>query len=116
MKELGPAATNVSQYLRIQLGCKTVLRSVLWGLQTTRCQGHRAITQHLVTSQKNSIRKILRIKRRQVHAGKLQSCLEWQICSLRRATKVTTEYDVDISQKLHSLKEAWAGHVARRAF
>ena len=87
---------------------KTVLHSLLWGLQTTRAQNIGCILERLLSCQKCMFRKMLKSKRR---PG--ETWLDWHKRSFRRVGEIMLEHNSNVLDKLHNLKQNWAGHCVR---
>lgn len=99
---------------RLKFWMLTVGRSMLWGLSTTRADVYNA--ERLAITQRNMVRRMLRIKRRPVDTEPtliLEPWVEWQIRSLRHAANVITENNSSIIQHLVQERRSWAGHISR---
>ena len=96
------------------LGCRlhfwerTVLPSLLWGLQTTRAQNSKTILNRLRSCQACMVRKMLKIKRFPNEAW-----LDWHKRSFRRVHELIQEHGISVTTKLEEAKRSWAGHCIR---
>jgi hypothetical protein len=96
---------------RLEFWRKTVEKSLLWGLQTTRHTS--AYVHRLASTQKMMIRKMIRIKRQPMGRGRLEPWVDWQVRSLRIAADIIGREGMSIGNTLHELRLSWAGHIAR---
>jgi hypothetical protein len=99
--------------LRIRFWAKTVLRSLLWGLETTRELTLEAQAK-LRSCQKWMVRKMLRLKRRPNKVGVgLEPWLDYHIRALTTAGKIVSDLGVCVLDNLSSNKQKWVNHVLR---
>ena len=98
---------------RLLFWAKTVLPSLLWGLQTTRSQNKASAYHKLLFAQKLQIRKMMGSKRKINDEGAAEKWLDYHIRTLRKALDVINDAGLNIHCKLQNLKESWAGHIAR---
>ena len=100
---------------KLSLWRKTVFRSLVWGLQTTKHNEHH--NERLSSCQKMMVRKIMGLKRRPVFQGDtkigIEPWVQWQIRSLQRAQTEIRTQNMDIGTLLLNERRSWAGHVAR---
>ena len=93
---------------------KTVYRSLVWGLQTTRHNEHH--NERLASCQRMMVRKLMGLKRFPIwHEGKKIGCepwVDWQIRSLRRAATEISKRNLTIGHLVDAERVAWAGHVS----
>ena len=95
---------------------KTVSRSLLWGLCSTRPDaGSHA---RLLSAQKYMVRKMLRVKRQPIGTyddGRriMEPWLDWQKRSMRQAGDCINEHNCSIVDSLAKERENWGHHVAR---
>ena len=104
--------SNAPLASRLQFWSKTVLPSLLWGLQTTRSQNKASAFHKLLFTQKLMIRKMMKSKRKIVD-GVQERWLDYHIRSLRATLDVIDRFGVNVHRKLHDLKTSWAGHISR---
>ena len=98
---------------------KTVYRSLIWGLQTTRKNEY--LTGLLSTCQKLMFRKMMRLKRRPIHDenGKhvgVEKWLDWQIRSMTKAGTEIVNNKVEMGKQIEHERQVWAGRVSRLGF
>ena len=95
---------------------KTVSRSLLWGLSSTRQDVHNH--SRWLSAQKFMVRKMLKISRKPIawleNGSKvLESWLDWQKRSMSLAGEVIKRTHTCISAALDLERLNWAGHVSR---
>ena len=101
---------------KVTFWMKTVYRSLIWGLQTSR--KNEFLTGLLSTCQKLMFRKMMRVKRRPVlneEGSKIgvENWLDWQIRSMTNAGTQILKHDVDMSKLMHKERQAWADRVSK---
>ena len=96
---------------RIKFWALTVLRSLMWGLETIR-PSHKT-HQRLKTTQRLMIRKMLRIKRKPVNQTDLEPWLEWQIRSMKLAGTIIKQHRINVADSIIDKRFNWAKHIAR---
>ena len=102
---------------RVFFWSRTVLPSLLWGLQTLRGQDNKAF-KRLSFCQSLQIRKMMKAKRRPIEgsrSGRLEPWLDWHIRIVRTATSVARSLNLCVINKLSTLTQSWAAHIARFA-
>ena len=100
--------------VRLVFWTRTVLPSLLWGLQTTRSHTHNSSFLKLLTCQKQQVRKMMKVKRRVVsEGGPLEPWLEWHIRSHKLAGEHINRLGINVFDKPHDLKRTWAAHISR---
>ena len=57
--------------------------------------------------------KMLKLKRRVMQPGLMESWLDWHIRSFRKASDSIRKFDCDILTTLDTNKRSWAGHLVR---
>ena len=100
--------SKASVATRIAFWNRTVLHSLLWGLQTTRAQDKGQVLNRLLSCQKCMFRRMFKRTRM---SG--ESWLDWHKRSFRHAGDLIREHNANIVDKLHALKRSWAGHCVR---
>ena len=102
---------------RLRVFKTTVLKSLLWGLETTR---HKLKHIELLnTTARLMVRKMMRLKRRPLTLSNegcpilWESWLDWQIRSMSSAGKVLKDNHASIDKLLPQNRIAWAFHVGR---
>jgi len=106
-------ASNAPLDVRLTFWSRTVLPSLLWGLQTTRAQKLDGAFKKLLSCQKYQVRRMLKCKRRPINEHEMEPWLDYQIRSLRTASAVIERAQINVLTKLQDLKRSWAGHIAR---
>ena len=100
--------SKASVAVRVKFWERTVLHSLLWGLQTTRAQDIGNTLNNLLSCQKCMFRRMFKRKRM---TG--ESWLDWHKRSFRHAGELIMEYNSNVLDKLQDLKRSWAGHCVR---
>ena len=96
---------------RLRFWEKTVLRSLLWGLASLRCENY--VSDRLACTQRSMFRKMLRLKRRPDTDGSPEPWLEWQIRSLGQAKALVDVHSCNIVNTFLETRTNWAQHIAR---
>ena len=102
---------------RLEVWKATVMRSLLWGLETTR--HNKKLVGLLITTQKNMIRKMMGLKRKPLSVPSdntpliLESWVDWQIRSLHSAGQVIRKNNASIDTFLNNSRISWAHHLGR---
>ena len=105
--------SNANMSCRIQFWAKTVLRSLLWGLQTTRALTREA-SSRLLACQKYMFRRMAKVKRRPIEGtAELEPWLDFHIRSLRDAGKIIRDHNCSVLVELDKSKNSWLEHVLR---
>jgi len=98
---------------RVTLCVKTVLRSLLWGLQTTRALKKDAATK-LLACQKYMIKRMMKVKRKPMAGtNRLEPWIDYNIRSMRNAGRIIDFYQVSVLHILDKTKREWSSHIAR---
>ena len=101
---------EASMDARCALWHKTVGRSLLWCMETTRF-GLTA-TAKLQSVQNLMFRKMIGAKRRVLN-GLCEPWLDWQVRTLRDAKRAIEVNQVSITACLNVKRNSWASHIAR---
>ena len=105
--------SEASMTCRIQFWAKTVLRSLLWGLQTTRALTKESSTR-LLACQKYMYRRMAKVKRRPIEGtAELEPWINFQIRSMQNAGKIIRDTRTSVLDELDKSKTSWASHVSR---
>ena len=102
---------------RLRVFKTTVLKSLLWGLETTR-QKLKHI-ELLTTTAKLMVRKMMRLKRRPLTLSTesnpilWETWLDWQIRSMSAAGKALKDNSASIEKLLPESRLTWTNHVGR---
>ena len=102
---------------RLRVFKTTVLKSLLWGLETTRHKLKHI--ELLTTTAKLMVRKMMRLKRRPLTLSDegspilWESWLDWQIRSMSSAGKVLKDNFASIDKLLPHNRITWTYHVGR---
>ena len=96
---------------RAALWCKTVQRSLCWGMSTLR--GDNFVSERLNFTQALMFRKMMRLKRRPGTNGLVEPWLDWQKRSLDRAYEALRQNNCTISSTIIEQRGNWSGHVGR---
>jgi hypothetical protein len=109
--------SNTNIQARVQVFKSTVMRSMLWALETTR----QTVDQNniLDIAQRSMYRKMLKLKRKILtiatdnQPALIESWLDWQIRTLQSASKLVSDTKSKASSFLHEARLSWVSHVGR---
>ena len=109
------AQVDISSRLRVFKA--TVLKSMTWGLETTRHKVEHI--QILATAQKNMVRMMMKLKRKPIilesdeQPAVFETWLDWQIRTMSAAGKTIRDNDACVATLLDNSRRAWSFHVGR---
>ena len=91
----------------------TVVRSMIYNLVTTRPTKFNL--ERLSITQRNMVRRMLRLKRHPicVEPVVLETCVDWQKRSLRKAKDIIMANSSCIVEVLERERDLWAAHISR---
>ena len=101
---------------RLRVFKATVLKSLTWGLETTRHTGDN--DRIVTTTQRNMVRRMIKSKRRPIAFDFVdkpiyETWLQWQIRTMGLAIEAVNKNDCCVAQYLSNARSAWAAHIGR---
>ena len=109
------AQVDISSRMRVFKA--TVLKSMMWGLETTRHKAEHI--QILSTAQKNMVRIMMKQKRKPIiiesdsQPAIFETWLDWQIRTMSAAGKTIRDNEACIANILDNSRRAWCYHIGR---